>query len=59
MMYRHEGINDMEQSVNKNVDEEYSVQELLDELARDDSWEADPRARFMAVMLLKSKLEKA
>ncbi len=37
----------------------YSISELLDELLKDESWEADPQRRFQTVMMLKSKLNNA
>ena len=40
---------------NKN----YTIQELLDELLKDDSWEPDPGRRFQTIMMLKAKLNNA
>lgn len=48
-------INEVTNENNKD----YSIQELLDQLLKDDSWEQDPGKRFQTVMMLKGKLNNA
>lgn len=38
---------------------EYTISELLDELLKDDSWEADFGKRMQVVMVLKIKFDNA
>lgn len=48
-------INEVTNEDNKD----YTIQELLDELLKDDSWEPDPKRRFQTIMMLKGKLNNA
>jgi len=49
-----ENTNNQEKEVNQN--NEYTVNQLLDRLIQDDSWEKNPMFRAIAVGMLKRKL---